>query len=100
MIGWFTDQYFCKNSIWLRVSDHVCLQEFVQFVTGSSSLPPGGLSNLHPRLCVVRKSTTYEGILPSVNTCFHYLKLPEYKTEEELYRSLMAATKEKEFHLN
>ncbi|KAI6657623.1 E3 ubiquitin-protein ligase HECTD1 isoform X6 [Oopsacas minuta] len=73
---------------------------FVQFVTGSSSLPPGGLANLHPRLCVVRKSTTYEGTLPSVNTCFHYLKLPEYKTEEEMHLCLMAATKEKGFHLN
>lgn len=28
---------------------------FLQFATGCSSLPPGGLANLHPRLTVVRK---------------------------------------------
>ena len=28
---------------------------FLQFTTGCSSLPPGGLANLHPRLTVVRK---------------------------------------------
>ena len=27
---------------------------FVQFLTGCSSLPPGGLANLHPRLTIVR----------------------------------------------
>jgi len=28
---------------------------FLQFTTGCSTLPPGGLANLHPRLTVVRK---------------------------------------------
>ena len=28
---------------------------FLQFTTGSSTLPPGGLANLYPRLTVVRK---------------------------------------------
>jgi len=28
---------------------------FLQFTTGCSSLPPGGLANLSPRLTVVRK---------------------------------------------
>ena len=28
---------------------------FLQFTTGCSTLPPGGLANLHPRLTIVRK---------------------------------------------
>ncbi|KAB0799754.1 hypothetical protein PPYR_07634 [Photinus pyralis] len=73
---------------------------FLQFTTGCSSLPPGGLANLYPRLTVVRKVDAGEGSFPSVNTCVHYLKLPDYPTEEVLRQRLLAATKEKGFHLN
>ncbi|KAK9885691.1 hypothetical protein WA026_012456 [Henosepilachna vigintioctopunctata] len=73
---------------------------FLQFTTGCSSLPPGGLANLYPRLTVVRKVDAGEGSYPSVNTCVHYLKLPDYSTEEILRQRLLAATKEKGFHLN
>lgn len=73
---------------------------FLQFTTGCSSLPPGGLSNLHPRLTVVRKVDAGEGSYPSVNTCVHYLKLPDYPTEAILKERLLTATKEKGFHLN
>jgi len=73
---------------------------FLQFTTGCSSLPPGGLSNLQPRLTVVRKVDSTDGGYPSVNTCVHYLKLPEYSSEEILRDRLLAATKEKGFHLN
>ena len=65
---------------------------FLQFTTGCSSLPPGGLANLHPRyyskhfststsssfsyrLTVVRKIDAGDGSFPSVNTCVHYLKV-------------------------
>ncbi|KAJ8975323.1 hypothetical protein NQ317_008309 [Molorchus minor] len=54
---------------------------FLQFTTGCSSLPPGGLANLYPRLTIVRKVDAGEGSYPSVNTCVHYLKLPDYPTE-------------------
>ncbi|XP_076297611.1 ubiquitin fusion-degradation 4-like isoform X1 [Lasioglossum baleicum] len=73
---------------------------FLQFATGCSALPPGGLCNLHPRLTVVRKVDAGSGGYPSVNTCVHYLKLPEYPTEEILKEKLLAATKERGFHLN
>lgn len=69
---------------------------FLQFTTGCSSLPPGGLRNLRPRLRVVRKEG---GPYPSVNTCVHYLKLPEYDSEEELRRHLLSATQETGFFL-
>ncbi|XP_034668273.1 E3 ubiquitin-protein ligase Ufd4 [Drosophila subobscura] len=73
---------------------------FLQFTTGCSSLPPGGLSNLHPRLTVVRKVDAGVGSYPSVNTCVHYLKLPDYPTEQIMKERLLTATKEKGFHLN
>ncbi|XP_052898367.1 E3 ubiquitin-protein ligase Ufd4 [Anopheles moucheti] len=73
---------------------------FLQFTTGCSSLPPGGLANLHPRLTVVRKVDAGEGSYPSVNTCVHYLKLPDYPNEQILRERLLTATKEKGFHLN
>ncbi|RUS87649.1 hypothetical protein EGW08_004572 [Elysia chlorotica] len=73
---------------------------FLQFTTGCSSLPPGGLANLHPRLTVVRKVDGSDGSYPSVNTCVHYLKLPEYSSEDILRERLLAATREKGFHLN
>ena len=74
---------------------------FVYFITGSSSLPPGGLGNLFPRLTVVKKiSTTENEGYPSVNTCVHFLKLPEYSSEQILYERLMAATRERGFYYN
>lgn len=74
---------------------------FLQFTTGCSSLPPGGLANLQPRLTIVRKvDNSDDGSYPSVNTCAHYLKLPEYSSEEILHARLLAATKEKGFYLN
>ena len=82
---------------------------FLQFTTGCSSLPPGGLANLYPRLTVVRKvdalpasgsTVNVNGSYPSVNTCVHYLKLPEYDSEDILRQRLLAATREKGFHLN
>ncbi|CAG0885275.1 unnamed protein product [Cyprideis torosa] len=73
---------------------------FLQFTTGCSSLPPGGLANLHPKLTIVKKVEAGDGGYPSVNTCVHYLKLPDYSSEEILRARLLAATREKGFHLN
>lgn len=42
----------------VRVLCGMCSDErkaFLQFTTGCSTLPPGGLANLHPRLTIVRK---------------------------------------------
>uniref|UniRef100_A0A8C5CSD8 E3 ubiquitin-protein ligase n=1 Tax=Gadus morhua TaxID=8049 RepID=A0A8C5CSD8_GADMO len=73
---------------------------FLQFTTGCSTLPPGGLANLHPRLTIVRKVDATDSSYPSVNTCVHYLKLPEYSSEVIMRERLLAATMEKGFHLN
>ncbi|CAM1299094.1 HECTD1 (predicted) [Pycnogonum litorale] len=73
---------------------------FLQFTTGCSSLPPGGLANLHPRLTIVKKVDSGDGSYPSVNTCVHYLKLPDYSSEDILRERMLAAITEKGFHLN
>lgn len=75
-------------------------KNFLQFATGCSSLPPGGLANLHPRLTVVKKEGDGDTTLPSVNTCVHYLKLPEYSSKEVMRVKLLQSTEEKGFHLN
>lgn len=59
----------------------------------------GGLANLHPRLTIVRKVDAGDGSYPSVNTCVHYLKLPEYSSKDILRARLLDATYEKGFHL-
>uniref|UniRef100_A0A915EF74 E3 ubiquitin-protein ligase n=1 Tax=Ditylenchus dipsaci TaxID=166011 RepID=A0A915EF74_9BILA len=48
-----------------------------------------------PRLTVVRKVGSGDGSFPSVNTCVHYLKLPEYSCAEILRERLLAATYER-----
>lgn len=73
---------------------------FLQFTTGCSALPPGGLANLNPRLTVVKKVDADDQAYPSVNTCVHYLKLPDYSTADIMRQRLLAATAEKGFHLN
>ncbi|OON23983.1 HECT-domain protein, partial [Opisthorchis viverrini] len=73
---------------------------FLRFVTGCPTLPPGGWRNLHPRLKVARKDGTTCGPFPSVNTCMHYLKLPEYRSVTEMKKHLLAAANQRGFFLN
>ena len=85
--------------------DHKTVQtEYpVLHVLFSNFLPSffsGGLANLYPRLTIVRKIDAGDGSYPSVNTCVHYLKLPDYSSEEVMREKLLAATTEKGFHLN
>ncbi|XP_057839619.1 E3 ubiquitin-protein ligase UPL3 [Cryptomeria japonica] len=72
---------------------------FLQFVTGSPNLPPGGLSALNPKLTVVRKNPTnltdtLDMDLPSAMTCANYLKLPPYSTKETMRDRLVYAITE------
>jgi E3 ubiquitin-protein ligase HECTD1 len=59
-----------------------------------------GLANLRPRLAVARKVEADDNSYPSVNTCYHYLKLPDYSNEEILKLRLMTACKERGFYFN
>ncbi|KAG2373797.1 hypothetical protein C9374_011682 [Naegleria lovaniensis] len=65
---------------------------FLQFSTGSSRVPVGGLKSLHPKLTVVKKTVENpDNELPTCNTCFHYLKLPAYSSFEVLKAKMSVA---------
>ena len=71
-------------------------RRFLQFVTGSPALPPGGLRNLHPQITVDRASSSSHGgsggmNLPTARTCSSSLRLPPYESREELERMLLIA---------
>jgi len=73
-------------------------RKFILFVTGSPRLPVGGLKTLRPRLTVVRKTVDdaflTDNSLPSVSTCFYYLKLPDYSSEIVMRKNLYYAINE------
>ncbi|CAN6332780.1 unnamed protein product [Urochloa humidicola] len=77
---------------------------FLQFITGSPRLPPGGLAALNPKFTVVRKhnSNDADDDLPSVMTCANYLKLPPYSSKEKMREKLIYAITEGQgsFHLS
>uniref|UniRef100_I1PWE9 HECT-type E3 ubiquitin transferase n=2 Tax=Oryza glaberrima TaxID=4538 RepID=I1PWE9_ORYGL len=77
---------------------------FLQFITGSPRLPPGGLAALNPKLTVVRKHNSNEADddLPSVMTCANYLKLPPYSSKDKMREKLLYAITEGQgsFHLS
>ncbi|KAL6619092.1 hypothetical protein ACP70R_034231 [Stipagrostis hirtigluma subsp. patula] len=77
---------------------------FLQFITGSPRLPPGGLAALNPKFTVVRKHNNNEADddLPSVMTCANYLKLPPYSSKERMREKLIYAITEGQgsFHLS
>lgn len=76
-------------------------RKFLEFCTGCPRLPPRGLREVG-HITVVRSSTddSNQGnagrnpnawALPSVNTCFRYLKLPPYPSEDVLLQRLIVA---------
>lgn len=71
---------------------------FMRFISGSPTLPAGGLKKLQPRLTVVRKDAEVplkpDDYLPSVMTCANYLKMPEYSSMEVMRERLFVAMRE------
>lgn len=61
--------------------------EALRFITGSSSVPPGGFKNVHIRFLRQNDDET----LPIAHTCFSQIDLPEYKTYEDLAKSCSEA---------
>ncbi|CAI8602656.1 unnamed protein product [Vicia faba] len=88
----------------IREFDHGQRRAFLQFVTGTPRLPPGGLASLNPKLTIVRKhcSNQADSDLPSVMTCANYLKLPPYSSKEKMKEKLLYAITEGQgsFHLS
>jgi hypothetical protein len=65
---------------------------FLEFVTGSTQLPVGGFPALSPKLTIAkREGTSPNTMLPTCNTCFHYLKLPEYSSKDIMKEKLLIA---------
>jgi E3 ubiquitin-protein ligase TRIP12 len=81
-------------------------RKFMQFVTGSPTLPLGGIRGMKPKMTVVRKDVEGCGraddVLVSVMTCSNYIKLPPYSTKEVLTQRLLFAIDEGQhsFHLS
>ena len=73
-------------------------RKFIGFISGSTSLPVGGLANLRPRLQVVPKEPS-EGPYPSVNACSHFLKLPDFARAEDLRHYLLISMEQTRFYL-
>jgi hypothetical protein len=64
---------------------------FVQFLTGATALPVGGIAGLHPKMTVAKRLGDPRGAFPTVSTCQTYLKLPEYASRAELKDRLLVA---------
>ncbi|XP_028411052.1 E3 ubiquitin-protein ligase HACE1-like [Dendronephthya gigantea] len=67
----------------------------LQFATGSSRVPLGGFSHLSgtsgPHQFCISRVEFQPNLLPSASTCFNMLRLPEYRSEEELKERLLVA---------
>jgi hypothetical protein len=66
----------------------------VQFVTGFSHLPIGGLAALDPKLTIAKREdaeTNPDEMLPSVMTCTNYFKMPPYSSKEIMRERILRA---------
>lgn len=89
----FSDEVLEDKDLTITKNKELCFQSFVfvnQVVVVNDPLSPGAPAQ------VDATDSSY----PSVNTCVHYLKLPEYSSEDIMRERLLAATMEKGFHLN
>ncbi|EAY11485.1 hypothetical protein TVAG_248520 [Trichomonas vaginalis G3] len=57
-------------------------------MTGFTRFPPGGLSSISPKITVnmrfMDEGQLPNNELPTVSTCSHIIKIPEYETKEIL----------------
>lgn len=68
------------------------LARLVQFITGSSQLPPGGFAELSPQVQI--SSAPNMDALPTAHTCFNQLCLPPYSSFSEMQKKLLLAINE------
>jgi len=72
-------------------------RNFLRFLTGSPRLPIGGFKNMDPKFTIQRTELSNyvaDYYLPTVNTCFLLLKLPEYSCKKVLVEKLLLAMNE------
>jgi len=68
-------------------------KKLLQFITGSSAVPPNGLQSLKPKLNIV-KSSAEKDSLPNSHTCFNRMDLPSYSSYATLQKMLIMAVNE------
>jgi E3 ubiquitin-protein ligase TRIP12 len=66
-------------------------RQFLLFLTGCPRLPAGGWRALEPKMQLQPKDGASEASLPSVNTCFIFLKMPEYSSKEIMHQRILYA---------
>ncbi|EPS68651.1 hypothetical protein M569_06117, partial [Genlisea aurea] len=70
-------------------------RKFLKFVTGCSRGPLLGFKYLEPRFCIQRTageaSDQALDRLPTAATCMNLLKLPPYKSKEQMEQKLLYA---------
>merc|ERR1719242_1305507 len=71
-------------------------RQFIRFLTGSLSLPLGGLCKLTPPFSITKFGAELNGdgdfdSLPHATTCRHTLRLPPYRTKKTLKKKLVQA---------
>jgi E3 ubiquitin-protein ligase TRIP12 len=67
-------------------------KKLLQFATGFSHLPIGGLARLSaPLTLVAKREGDPDSILPTAMTCINYLKMPEYTAKEIMKAKLHIA---------
>lgn len=85
-IIWFWD-YFDKLSEDKKF-------EALKFITGTTSIPPGGLSDV--RISITKRSNGF----PIAHTCFSEIELPDYNSYEELVNKCTEAFANSEFGMS
>eukprot|EP00474_Spongospora_subterranea_P005388 CRZ05846.1 hypothetical protein [Spongospora subterranea] len=86
------------QNLWEVLSefDQPDMVRLVQFVTGTSRLPPGGAANLDPPMMVQPVPPSWstapvDDQLPGASTCYNQLILPPYSSKAILSRKLRQA---------
>ncbi|XP_021854512.2 E3 ubiquitin-protein ligase UPL6 [Spinacia oleracea] len=94
--GYHKDHYVIEM-LWevLKSLSQENQMKFLKFVTGCSRGPLLGFKSLEPQFCIQRAggSATEEALdrLPTSATCMNLLKLPPYRSKEQLERKLLYA---------
>jgi len=68
-------------------------KKLLQFITGSSSVPPNGFRSMKPKFSIVKTSAPKDS-LPTSHTCFNRIDLPSYSSYSALQEKLILAITE------
>jgi len=89
----YSDNHELIRWFWSTVDDMSAADRsaLLRFVTSVPRRPLQGFGALQPKFCVQRVEYTGGGVLPTSATCMNLLRLPRYKSREELQERLLYA---------